>query len=139
MPDNTVVSAKLILRFFITFKLIRTSLKRFNVLQLDALANSANTNQDRFLINITVFLHLAMAPYATEDLPHPSLSMSGSSYSSSMDSDYEVHLAQVLHLIPRPVLLPERPASPYDQALPTILVSAKYFTGIENYGNYSFT
>lgn len=80
-----------------------------------------------------------MAPYATEDLPHPSLSMSGSSYSSSMDSDYEVHLAQVLHLVPRPVLLPERPASPYDQALPTILVSAKYFTGIENYGNYSFT
>ncbi|XP_026683249.1 uncharacterized protein LOC113469603 [Diaphorina citri] len=67
----------------------------------------------------------AMAPYSAEVQPdqHPSLSMSSGSFSSSMemDSDYEANV--VLHLVPLPVQLPDRPHSPYDQAIPNILVS----------------
>ncbi|KAI5739725.1 hypothetical protein M8J77_022676 [Diaphorina citri] len=71
----------------------------------------------------SVLFYLAMAPYSAEVQPdqHPSLSMSSGSFSSSMemDSDYEANV--VLHLVPLPVQLPDRPHSPYDQAIPNIL------------------
>ncbi|KAL1459603.1 hypothetical protein WDU94_011568 [Cyamophila willieti] len=64
-----------------------------------------------------------MAPYASEFQPerHPSLSLStlssGASYSSSFESDFDPNV--ILHLTP----LPEGQSRPFEQSIPSILVS----------------